>query len=95
MTPARRVVTLPPTLLGEDAVRFARDGQRRGADVLEIRTDLHAPDAISPEALAAVLPLLVSERGKPLPAPWVAAAWRVDRDLMDASGQQASLAAPP
>ncbi|NVJ02851.1 shikimate dehydrogenase [Myxococcus sp. AM009] len=95
MTPARRVVTLPPTLLGEDAVRFARDGQRRGADVLEIRTDLHAPDAIDPEALAAVLPLLVSERGKPLPARWVAAAWRVDRDLMDASGQQGSLAAPP
>ncbi|WNZ65500.1 hypothetical protein QEG98_18885 [Myxococcus sp. MxC21-1] len=65
--PARRHPA--PTLLGEDAVRFARDGQRRGADVLEIRTDLHAPDAISPEALAAVLPLLVSERGKPLPAP--------------------------
>ncbi|GHG99142.1 shikimate dehydrogenase [Comamonas sp. JC664] len=95
MTPARRVVTLPPTVLGEDAVRFARDAQRRGADVLELRTDLHAPDAVSPEALAAVLPLLVSERGKPVPDAWAAAAWRVDRDLVDASGQQGSLAAPP
>ncbi len=95
MTPARRVVTLPPTVLGEDAVRFARDCQRRGADVLEVRTDLHAAGAIALEALAAVLPLLISERGQPLPEPWVAAAWRVDRDLMDASGQQGSLAAPP
>lgn len=95
MTPARRVVTLPPTVLGEDAVHFARDAQRRGADVLELRTDLHAPDAVSPEALAAALPLLVSERGKPVPDAWAAAAWRVDRDLVDASGQQGSLAAPP
>ncbi|WP_342374099.1 shikimate dehydrogenase [Myxococcus stipitatus] len=94
MTPARRVVTLPPTLLGSDAVHFARECQRRGADVLEIRTDLHAPDAVDPAALASVLPLLVSERGKPLPASWVSAAWRVDRDLMDATGHQGSLDAP-
>lgn len=95
MTPARRVVTLPPTVLGDDAVRFARDGQRRGADVLEVRTDLHAPDAIDVAALAAVLPLLVSERGKPLPPAWVSAAWRVDRDLKDSTGREGSLAAPP
>ncbi|NTX13710.1 shikimate dehydrogenase [Myxococcus sp. CA056] len=94
MTPARRVVTLPPTLLGTDAVHFARECQRRGADVLEIRTDLHAPEAVDPAALAAVLPLLVSERGKPLPSAWVTAAWRVDRDLMDATGHQGSLDAP-
>lgn len=94
MTPARRVVTLPPTLLGSDAVHFARECQRRGAEVLEIRTDLHAPDAVDPAALANVIPLLVSERGKPLPSSWVSAAWRVDRDLMDATGHQGSLDAP-
>jgi hypothetical protein len=90
VTLARRVVTLPPTVLGPDAPRFARECQRRGADVLEIRTDLHAPDAVDASALAAVLPLLVSERGKPLPAAWVSAAWRVDRDLMDMKGRDAA-----
>jgi shikimate 5-dehydrogenase len=94
VTPARRVVTLPPTVLGPDAVRFARECQRRGADVLELRTDLHAPDAVDLEALADVLPLLVSERGRPLPSAWVAAAWRVDRDVKDATGRQGSLEAP-
>lgn len=94
MTPARRVVTLPPTVLGLDAVRFARECQRRGADVLELRTDLHAPDAVDLEALAAVLPLLVSERGTPLPSGWIAAAWRVDRDVKDETGRQGSLEAP-
>ena len=88
MTPARRVVTLPPTLLGGDAVAFARECQRRGAEVLEVRTDLHAADAVDPTALAQVLPLLVSERGRPLPPAWVAAAWRVDRDLLDATGER-------
>lgn len=95
MTSARRVVTLPPTLLGPDAPRFARECQQRGADVLEIRTDLHAPDAVDAGALADVLPLLVSERGKPLPAAWVSAAWRVDRDLRDMKGREGALDAPP
>ncbi|WP_164020043.1 shikimate dehydrogenase [Pyxidicoccus trucidator] len=94
MTPARRVVTLPPTVSGPDAPRFARECQLRGASVLEIRTDLHAPDAVDADALAAVLPLLVSERGKPLPAAWVAAAWRVDRDLKDTKGREGALDAP-
>ena len=95
MTPARRVVTLPPTVLGpDDAARFARECQRRGADVLEVRTDLHAPDAVDADALADVLPLLVSERGKPLPAAWVSAAWRVDRDLRDMKERQGALDAP-
>lgn len=77
----RRIITLPPTLTGAEAVAFARDGLRRGADVIEARTDLHAPGDLDVEALARVMPLLVSERGKPLPAPWVQAAWRVDRDV--------------
>ncbi|MFP2911789.1 shikimate dehydrogenase [Pyxidicoccus sp. 3LFB2] len=94
MTSARRVVTLPPTVLGPDAPLFARECQRRGANVLEIRTDLHAPDAVDADALAAVLPLLVSERGKPLPAAWVSAAWRVDRDLKDTKGREGALDAP-
>lgn len=94
MTPARRVVTLPPTVLGADALHFVRDSQRRGANVLELRTDLHDPDAVDIEALADVLPLLVSERGKPLPAAWVSAAWRVDRDLKDTRGREATLEAP-
>jgi hypothetical protein len=80
---ARRVVTLPPTLHGEAALGFASEVRQRGAQVLEIRTDLHAPGEVDVSALAAVLPLLVSERGKPLPPEWVAAAERVDRDLRD------------
>jgi 3-dehydroquinate dehydratase len=94
VTPARRVVTLPPTTLGLGAVRFARECQRRGADVLELRTDLHAAEAVDIESLAAVLPLLVSERGKPLPPAWVSAAWRVDRDVKDTAGRSGSLEAP-
>ena len=64
-----------------------------------MRTDLHAPGAIDPEALARVMPLLVSERGKPLPAAWVQAAWRVDRDVeraqdMDAPPGETARVAP-
>ncbi|RJS19672.1 shikimate dehydrogenase [Corallococcus sp. H22C18031201] len=90
MTSARRVVTLPPSLVGPEAVRFARNAQQRGADVLEVRTDLHAPDAIDPRALAQVLPLLVSERGQPIPEPWLDACWRADFDVAHAQ----ALAAP-
>ncbi|XXF81124.1 shikimate dehydrogenase [Myxococcaceae bacterium GXIMD 01537] len=86
----RRVVTLPPTVSGEDAARFAREVQGRGADLLEIRTDLHAPEAVDAAALSGVLPLLVSERGRPLPPAWVAAATWVDRDVRDGH-----LEAPP
>ncbi|HZI12374.1 MAG TPA: shikimate dehydrogenase [Myxococcus sp.] len=89
MTPARRVVTLPPTELGIDAVRFARKCQYRGADVLELRTDLHTPEAVDLAELTQVLPLIVSERGRPLPPAWVAAAWKVDRDLKDAESLEA------
>lgn len=74
-----RVVTLPPDLpSAEAAVAFAREARQAGADALELRTDLHAKALPLPE-LAAALPLLVSERGAPLPEAWVAQAAWVDR----------------
>jgi hypothetical protein len=90
MTPARRVVTLPPSLRGPEALRFAAEARSRGADVLEVRTDLHPADAVDAAALAGLLELLVSERGTPLPPAWVAAARWVDRDVVHAG----DLAAP-
>ncbi|MBN1209414.1 MAG: shikimate dehydrogenase [Myxococcaceae bacterium] len=81
MTSARRVVTLPPGVHGLEAVSFAEAVRRRGASLLEVRTDLHEPEAVDVTALARVLPLLVSERGRPLPASWVEAAAHVDRDV--------------
>ncbi|RKI48606.1 shikimate dehydrogenase [Corallococcus sp. AB004] len=89
MMATRRIITLPPTLTGADAEAFARDGLKRGADIIEVRTDLHAPGDIDPDALSRVMPLLVSERGKPVPAPWVQAAWRVDRDVERAQDMDA------
>ncbi|ATB33362.1 shikimate dehydrogenase [Melittangium boletus] len=90
MKAARRVVTLPPVLRGPDALRFAADVRERGADLLEVRTDLHPEGTVDARALAAILELLVSERGTPLPPAWVAAARWVDRDVVHAG----DLAAP-
>ena len=90
MRPARRVVTLPPSLRGPEASRFAADARSRGAEVLEVRTDLHPAEAVDAAALARELELLVSERGTPLPPAWVAAARWVDRDVVHAG----ELAAP-
>jgi len=81
MSSALRVVTLPPTVQGAEAVRFAEQVRKRGASILEVRTDLHTVDAVDVVALRQVLPLLVSERGRPLPPPWVEAATYVDRDV--------------
>jgi len=80
---ARLVVTLPPTLSGAEALKFAEEARERFAHILELRTDLHAPEAVDIAALARVLPLIVSERGAPLSPAWVAAATHVDRDLRD------------
>jgi len=90
MSPARRIVTLPPGLRGSEALRFAADARSQGADVLEVRTDLHPAHAVDAAALAQHLELLVSERGTPLPPDWVAAARWVDRDVVHAG----ELAAP-
>jgi 3-dehydroquinate dehydratase len=81
MTPSQRVVTLPPPVSGSEAVRFAEEVRRRGANILEVRTDLHAPESVDGQALARVLPLLISERGRPLPSSWLEAAAYVDRDV--------------
>jgi hypothetical protein len=81
MSSALRIVTLPPTLQGAEAVRFAEEIRRRGANMLEMRTDLHTVEAVDPLALRQVLPLLVAERERPLPPSWVEAATYVDKDV--------------
>lgn len=81
MTSSLRVVTLPPSVSGSEAVRFAEGVHHRGANILEVRTDLHAPEQVDGQALSRVVPLLISERGKPLPPTWLAAASYVDRDV--------------
>ena len=83
MSTARRIVTLPPTVRGVEAPRFAAQARSQGAEVLEVRTDLHPVGTVDASALARELPLLVSERGVPIPPEWVAVARFVDRDVRD------------
>lgn len=83
---ARRVVTLPP---GVDPTEFATLAKRDGADLLELRTDL-VPELVDVRGLSQVLPLLVAERGSPVPSTWRAAATIVD----SADGSLRSLHAP-
>jgi shikimate kinase len=83
---ARRVVTLPP---GVEPIEFATLARREGADLLELRTDL-VPSSIAVSGLSEVLPLLVAERGSPVPPTWRAAATLVD----SAEGSLRSLHAP-
>jgi 3-dehydroquinate dehydratase len=78
------VITLPPSLRGSDALAFAREARRRGADMLEIRTDLHAAQDVDAAALAETLPLVVSQRGAPVPPGWHEAARFLDVDVADA-----------
>ncbi len=79
----RRVVTLPPMLRGDAALAFLWDVKARGADVIEVRTDLHdASERV--DHFAAVMDVLVSERGKPLPELWLAASTYADVELGDA-----------
>lgn len=82
----RRVVTLPPQLKGAAAREFAWEARRQGADLLEVRNDLHT-DKEDVGALAAVIHLIVSERGRPLAPAWKEAAALVDRPL----GEESSL----
>lgn len=77
---ARRVVTLPPGLSPDQQQAFARDVRARGADLLELRTDLHPADT-DVDMLARVAPLLVAERSGPLPTAWLERAAVVDVPL--------------
>ncbi len=88
--PGRLVVTLPPGRTGTDALAFAQAARAQHAQLLEIRTDLHAEDAVDVEALAAVLPLIVSERQRPPSAAWLRHAHRVDRELLSPPALPAS-----
>lgn len=63
---ARRVVTLPP---GVPVEPFAWRARHEGADLLEVRTDLHPPE-LDLVAASRALPLLIAERGTPIPASW-------------------------
>lgn len=69
----RRVVTLPPGVNGDAALTFAQEARRQGAELLEVRTDLHGGDSgLDLGVLARVLPLLAAVRGKEsaLPPSW-------------------------
>src|SRR5690606_29676356 len=76
----RRVVTLPAGLFGAEALAFARLAASRGAQLLELRTDLQPAD-FDPAPLTAILPLLVSERTGPLPEQWRRLAILEDRPI--------------
>jgi len=78
----RRVVTLPPEL---DAEAFAWHARHLGAELLEVRTDLVAPD-VDLRRVARALPLLVSQRTDVVPAPWLKLAALVDRPLERGGG---------
>lgn len=83
-----RVVTLPPQVAGAEAVRWATRAREAGADVVEVRNDLHAADAVEIGALGARV--LVAQRSGPLSAQWLRAAWRVDLPLEAERGAGAS-----
>lgn len=72
----RRVVTLPP---GASLERFAWQARHEGADLLEVRTDLH-PKELDLLAPSRALPLLVAERGARVPFAWRRLASVVDHD---------------
>jgi shikimate kinase len=71
---ARRVVTLPPRV---DPVSFATHALQRGADVLEVRTDL---TSLEVDLDAMPLPILIAERGQSAPARWKRRAAILDAD---------------
>jgi len=75
-----RVVTLPPGLTDPVSREWAFTAASTGAELLELRTDLHPAD-LSLRPLVESLPLLVSERGQPLPPAWIENARRIDVPL--------------
>lgn len=73
---SRRVVTLPPH---EALEPFAWKAKHHGADLLEVRTDLH-PAQLELLPASRALRVLVAERGAPIPDAWRARASVVDRE---------------
>lgn len=74
---ARRVVTLPP---GASVERFAWEARHAGAELLEVRSDLHPPETdLLPASRA--LPLLVAQRTREVAEPWLRLARMVDWEL--------------
>jgi shikimate kinase len=71
---ARRVVTLPPAA---DPLAFAVNAMKRGADLLEVRTDLTSLDV---DLDAVPLPVLIAERGQRAPDAWRRRAALLDAD---------------
>lgn len=86
---ARTVVTLPPGLSAAGQSAFA-ERARTAASLLEVRNDLCADAEVNITALAKVVPLIVSQRGRPLAAHWLAAARWVDLPL----GEEATVEVP-
>ena len=78
---ARLVVTLPPSVVGDDAIVFATRAKARGAELVELRTDLHGAGDLDVDRLAARIDLVVAERGAPVPHAWRRVAALVDREL--------------
>ena len=73
----RRVVTLPPN---EPIEVFAWRARHAGAELLEVRTDLHPPEIdLLPASRA--LPLLIARRTPALPDAWRARATLIDEPL--------------
>jgi|GEM_PF-499323 len=83
----RRVVTLPP---GAPPLAFAAEAKAKGADMLEIRTDLHGP-SLDVAPLAKVLPLLLARRGHAVPTAWKPHACCIDIELGDLGKEEADL----
>lgn len=79
---SRRVVTLPP----HEAIEpFAWKAKHLGADLLEVRTDLH-PAQLELLPASRAVKLLVAERGAPIPAAWRARASLLDREAAEGAG---------
>ncbi len=73
----RRVVTLPPN---EPIEVFAWRARHAGAELLEVRTDLH-PREIDLLPASRALPLLLARRTPSLPEAWLARATLIDEPL--------------
>jgi hypothetical protein len=82
---ASTVVTLPPGLSATAQGAFA-ERARRVASLLELRNDLYADEEVDAAALARVLPLVVSQRGRPLARAWRAAARWADVPVGEEAG---------